>query len=142
QLEVVLLDAVTLAEPVHGARGVEPVAQDGGVDIRRRVVEAGEAAPLEVDRENAREPGAARIEIADRGAREGGRPGVRRAHGCREVDDLADRLGTGVAESRAGAGRGDRPPGAGGVPLRTRRRRPAEPRADLVPRDEALDQTR
>src|SRR2546426_12276251 len=33
-------------------------------------------------------------------------------------------------------------PGAVGVHVRARRRRPAEPRADLVPRDEALDQTR
>ena len=50
ELEVVLLDAVAVAEPCDDQLRLEAVGEDGAVHVGRSVVEPGEAAALELDR--------------------------------------------------------------------------------------------
>src|SRR5262245_66230003 len=99
ELEVVLLDAVALAEALHGEVRLEAIGQDGAVHVGWSVAESREAAAQELDGENALERRAARIEVANGGAVECRRPRVGWAHRCRQVHDVAGRLGRGLGES-------------------------------------------
>src|SRR5207244_6904238 len=58
-----------------------------------RVIERGEPRAMEIHRQDALEPGAPRIRVADSRAFERRRPGIGGAHRGREIDDVADFAG-------------------------------------------------
>src|ERR1700675_1513892 len=86
ELEVVLLDAIALAEAVDGERRLEAIGEDRPVHVRRGIPERGEAGVREIDGEDALKRGAAGIEVADGGALQGGRALSGRAHRGGEAD--------------------------------------------------------
>ena len=106
EFEVVLLDTQLTAEALDGGLGAEGIAEDGAENVGRGVVEAGEAALIEVGGKDALEAGSGGVEIADGRTTEGGSPGVRGAHGGGEVYDgahlvrgVATELGNGGARA-------------------------------------------
>ena len=140
ELEVVLLDAVALAEAGHRRLGLEALGEERAVDVRRRVVERGESRAMQIEGEDAFEPRAPGIGIADGGAFEGGGPGIGGSHGRREVDDVAYLVGGQVVEPGHRGRRADGAPRAVRVDIGPGEGGAAQARADLVARDHRFEE--
>ena len=140
ELEVILLDAVSPAEPLDREGAVKALGQDRAVHVGGRVGEPGEAGALQVDGQDALEGGAPGVEVADRRPFERRRPRVRGAHRRREVHYLPHRRRRSALERGDGSRRADRPPRAVRVYVGTDGGGAAEARADLVARDQRLEQ--